>query len=156
MNSIKNYSNKKPNLEIETYFSGETKGYGLVQKCSGAVRRQFEVQMQGTWKDNKGILDEHFIFDDGEKQHRQWQLEKIDANHFIGKAEDVVGVAKGEQFGNAIHMEYVLRVPYKGSTIDVTMDDWLYRINDKIVLNNATMKKFGFCVGRLTASFSKD
>ena len=53
-------------------------------------------------------------------------------------------------------MVYVLQIPYKGKTIDVTMDDWLYRVNDQVVLNNAVMKKFGIPIGRITASFFKE
>ncbi len=156
VNNIKDYKNNTPPLRMENYFSGDVKGYGLVQKKSGAVRRRFVVDMKGKWEGNHGTLDENFVFDDGEKQQRQWILTKIDEHHFTGTAHDVVGVAMGEQYGNVIHMIYVLRVPYNGKTIDLDMDDWLYRINDQVVLNNATMKKFGFSVGKLTASFVKN
>lgn len=156
VNNIKNYKNNSPPLRMEDYFSGNVKGYGLIQKKSGAVRRRFVVEMKGTWNGNSGTLDENFVFDDGEKQQRQWKLTKIDEHHFTGTAHDVVGVASGEQYGNVIHMTYVLSVPYNGKTIDLDMDDWLYRVNDQVVLNNATMKKFGFSVGKLTASFFKN
>jgi hypothetical protein len=156
VNNIQDYKDNTPALRMEDYFAGEVKGYGLVQKASGAVRRRFVVDMQGQWKGNKGTLDEHFVFDDGEKQERRWHLTKIDEHHFTGTAHDVIGVAQGEQYGNVIHMIYVLRVPYNNKTIDLDMDDWLYRVNEHVVLNNAGMKKFGFSVGKLTASFVKE
>lgn len=156
VNNIQTYKNDNPTLQMEDYFSGKVKGYGLVQKTSGAVRRRFEVDMHGKWEGNQGTLDENFVYDDGEKQVRQWKLTKIDDHHFTATAADVIGVAKGEQYGNVIHMTYVLRVPYNGLTLDLSMDDWLYRVNDHVVLNNATMKKFGFPVGKLTASFFKE
>ncbi len=156
MNQIKNYQKNHPVLMMEDYFTGHVKGYGLIQKYTGGVRRRFTVDMHGHWTGDHGILDEDFIYDDGEKQHRQWQLTRTDAHHFNAVADDVTGITHGEQYGNAIHMVYALQIPYKGKTIDVTMDDWLYRVNDQVVLNNAVMKKFGIPIGRITASFFKE
>lgn len=156
MNKIAQYQDKGPELTMENFFSGSTKGYGMIQKNSGEVRRRFTVDMRGEWHGTKGILDEAFIYDDGEQQHRQWHITLIDKHHFNATAKDVIGIATGEQFGAAIHMIYTLEIPYQGTTINVTMDDWLYRIDDHVVLNNATMKKFGISVGRVTASFYKE
>ena len=156
VNKISYYSSNKPELKIEQFFSGKTKGYGLVQKIGGDVQRRFVVDMHGHWADGKGVLDEKFVFDDGEHQQRQWLLKVIDAQHFEATAADVEGVAHGEQLGNAIRMQYVLKIPYHGRTIDVSMDDWLYRVDDHVVMNSATMKKFGLPVGRVTASFFKE
>lgn len=156
MNQIHNYEKNQPILMMEDYFNGHVKGYGLIQKYTGGVRRRFTVDMQGQWKGNHGTLDEDFIYDDGEKQHRQWQLTRTDEHHFNAVADDITGISHGEQYGNAIHMTYVLQIPYNGKTINVTMDDWLYRVNNQVVLNNAVMKKFGIPIGRITASFFKE
>ncbi len=156
MNQIKAYEKNDPLLKMEEYFSGPVKGYGLIQKYMGGVRRRFTVDMHGQWTGNQGTLDEDFVYDNGEKQHRQWRLTQTDAHHFTALADDVTGITHGEQYGNAIHMVYVLQIPYNGSTLSVTMDDWLYRVNDQVVLNNAVMKKFGIPIGRITASFFKE
>ena len=156
MNKIAHYQDKHPALTMENFFSGSTKGYGMIQKNSGELRRRFTVEMTGEWQGKKGILDEAFIYDDGEQQHRQWQITQIDNHHFNATAKDVIGIASGEQYGAAIHMIYTLEIPYRGTTINITMDDWLYRIDDNVVLNNTTMKKFGIPLGRMTASFYKE
>ncbi len=156
MNQIKAYEKNQPPLNMEDYFAGSVKGYGLIQKYTGGVRRRFTVDMHGQWTGNQGTLDEDFVYDNGEKQHRQWVLTRTDVHHFTAVADDVIGITHGEQYGNAIHMVYVLQIPYNGSTINVTMDDWLYRVNDQVVLNNAVMKKFGIPIGRITASFFKE
>lgn len=150
-----NYQHKQPTLTMEDYFSGHVKGYGMVQDRSGEVRRRFVVDMYGKWQGDKGLLDEYFVFDDGEKQHRQWHLLHTSPHQFSAKAGDVTGQASGEQYGNTIHMKYVLQIPTNGRVYDITMDDWLYRIDEKIVLNRAAMKKFGFNVGSVTTSFYK-
>ena len=40
-------------------------------------------------------------------------------------------------------------------TIDVQFDDWMYLVNDKVMLNKATMSKFGVRLGEVTLSFTK-
>ena len=156
MNTISLYQNQKPPLSIENFFSGSTQGYGMIQKMSGEPRRRFTVGMTGSWQGSKGILDEAFIYDNGEEQHRRWEITLLDEHHFEARAKDVIGKAKGEQFGSAIHMVYTLQVPYMNTTINLSVDDWLYRIDDHVVLNNAVMKKFGIPLGRITASFVKE
>ncbi len=150
------YSANTPELTIQKYFNGPSKAYGLLQNWSGKQTRRFSVTMQGHWHDvNKGELHEEFVFSDGEKQTRDWTLTMTDAHHFTATAHDVVGVAKGEQYGNTIHMSYVLAVPVNGKIINLNVDDWLYAINERVVINKSTLKKFGLTVGQLTIAFEK-
>jgi len=74
---------------------------------------------------------------------------------FIADAKDVVGVANGRQSGNAVNMHYTLAVPYNNSVINLSMDDWMYKINNDIVLNKTSMKKFGFKVGEINLFMKK-
>ncbi len=152
---VENYANQNPKFHIEKYFLGKTEAYGMMQDRSGKVTRRFSVKMEGVMKDGKLNLQEYFVFDDGEKQERLWVVDMKDENNFTAKAGDVVGVAKGKQFGNALQMNYVLRVPYKGSTIDLSVDDWMYLIDEKSLINVSEIKKFGFVVAKLTIGFKK-
>ncbi len=154
--SAEMYSKNTPTLTIQQYFNGPATAEGMLQNWRGKQTRRFNVVMNGTWaNDKEGILHEEFVFDDGEKQTRDWHLTMIDAHHFTGTAHDVVGVAKGEQYGNTIHMNYVLSVPVNGKPMNIAIDDWLYAINDKTVINKSTLSKFGLNVGYLTIAFTK-
>ncbi len=126
----------------------------MFQDRSGKVVRRFTVRIDAKWDGNRGTLDEHFEFSDGEKQNRIWTLVK-DGDRYTGTAGDVVGTGQGIQQGNAFNMRYVLRVPWSGRTIDVDMDDWMWRIDDQTVLNRTAMTKFGFRVGEVTLSLRK-
>lgn len=152
---IKKYQDKTPKLNIIEYFSGKTEAYGMLQNRSGEVTRRFKVEMFGSQKDGEFVLEEQFIFDDGEKQERIWKVQMIDENNFTAKAGDVIGKSVGKQYGNAIEMDYVLRIPYKNSTIDVKINDWMYLIDEKSLINVSQIKKFGFVVGKLTIGFNK-
>ena len=149
------FKDQKPRLIIEDFLSGEVKAWGILQNRSGEVTRQFEAILNGTWDGNQLILDEKFNWSDGEVQTRQWKINKIDEHNYEGTAGDVVGTAKGYSYGPAFKFEYVLLVPIKGREIKITFDDWIFKQNDNIAINRATMKKFGFKVAELTVMFSK-
>ena len=38
----------------------------------------------------------------------------------------------------------------------ITFDDWIFKQDDKIAINRATMTKFGIRVAELTVFFQKD
>jgi hypothetical protein len=42
-----------------------------------------------------------------------------------------------------------------GRVIDVQMDDWMYLMSDRVLLNKAVMRKFGVKLGEVTLSFTK-
>jgi hypothetical protein len=151
---VANYRAERPALDLAEYFNGTVDGWGMFQDRSGQVIRRFTVRIDAKWDGNRGTLDEHFEFSDGERQNRVWTLVK-DGDRYPGTAGDVVGTGQGIQQGNAFNMRYVLRVPWSGRTIDVDMDDWMWRIDEQTVLNRTAMTKFGFRVGEVTLSFRK-
>ena len=150
------YKNTKPEIKIEEYFLGNVKAWGIFQGRSGKVKRQFTANMNGSIEGNNLILDEDFNWNDGEIQKRRWVIKKISENQYEGKAPDVVGVAKGVSYGSAFKFEYDLLIPYKDKKIKVKFDDWIFKQDEKVAINRATVSKFGFKVGELTVFFIKD
>lgn len=154
----KNYENNNPKLDIRDYLNGKVKAWGILEDRSGKITRRFVVDMQGKWQGNSGILEEYFTFDDGEKSNRIWKIEFKDDHNFTAKADDVVGIAKGSQYGNAMQMKYVLDLEVdkeKGTRYEVSLDDWMYLVDKKILVNKSTIKKFGITFGKLTIFFEK-
>ena len=157
-NSMKpeDFKNKKPRLIIEEYLSGNVKAWGVLQNRSGKVIRQFSADLNGSWDGKKLILKEKFNWDDGEIQDREWTIIKIDEHNYEGTAGDVVGNAKGYSYGPTFKFEYVLLVPVKGKELKITFDDWIFKQDERVAINRATMTKFGFKVAELTVVFIKD
>ena len=62
----------------------------------------------------------------------------------------------GHSYGHAFKFEYVLLVPVKGKEMKITFDDWIFKQNDRVAINRATMTKFGIKVAELTVVFVKD
>jgi len=152
---VDDYRNEKPVLDLTTYFNGKLDAWGLVRNRTGKVVKRFRVEMTGTWRGGNGTLQEDFTYADGSKSRRVWNISKIDANHYRGTADDVVGEAVGEAQGNALRWRYVLAVPVDGKTYNVNFDDWMYLMDDEVMLNKSGMSKYGVGLGEVTVSFRK-
>ena len=150
------FKDKKPRLIIEDYMSGTVQAWGIVQNRSGKIIRQFTADLNGQWDGKQLILNEKFNWSDGEIQTRQWKINKIDEHNQEGTAGDVVGKAKGYSYGPAFKFEYVLLVPVRGKEMKITFDDWIFKQDDKVAINRATMTKFGIKVAELTVFFQKN
>ncbi len=153
--SIETYANEKPTLDLATYFNGTLDAYGVFTDRSGSVVKRFTVVMVCNWEGDKGTLDEDFSYSDGSKQKRVWHLTKLGNGRFTGRADDVVGEASGESRGNTFHWNYTLSLPVDGKVYEVQFDDWMYLMGDKVMLNKASMGKFGIRLGEVTLSFFK-
>ncbi len=146
---IEDHKIMKPTFSLSEFFKGPLKAEGIVYGFSGNPTRYFHADLHGEQNGNVITLKEDFIFKDGEKSQRTWLLTLKNDFEFSGTAHDVVGASEGRQLGNAVNMKYILRVPYGDSTIDLSMDDWMYLMDEKTVLNRTSMNKFGIKVGEL-------
>ena len=129
---INDYANTAPSLKLEEFFNGKLTAHGVVLDRSGALTRRFSVDLVGTWQGNKGKLEEWFVYDDGEKQTRTWYLENQGNGNYKGTANDVVGTAMGTAKGSALYWRYQLVIEYQGEPLEVTLDDWMFLINENI------------------------
>ena len=68
---------------------------------------------------------------------------------------DVVGEASGQTSGNAFRWGYTLALPVDGRVWHVQFDDWMFLIDDRVMLNRARMSKWGFQLGEVTLSFTR-
>ena len=152
---ITDYASEKPVLDLRRYFNGTLDAYGVFTDRSGKVVKRFTVVMNCTWQGDNGVLDEDFIYSDGSRQKRVWRLTRLADGSYTGRADDVVGIALGETRGNAFHWTYTLSLPVDGKVYEVQFDDWMYLVDEKVMLNKATMSKFGIYLGEVTLSFTK-
>jgi hypothetical protein len=67
----------------------------------------------------------------------------------------VVGEASGQVSGNAFRWGYTLALPVDGRVWNVEFDDWMYLMDDRVMLNKATMSKWGVKLGEVTLSFTR-
>ncbi len=152
---VEKYAKEKPVLKLEDYFQGKIMAHGIFQDRSGEVTKRFLVTMNCEWKGSEGVLDEDFVYSDGTKSKRIWKIKKIDESTYEGRAADVVGKAIGKVAGNALRWTYVMALEVDGKTYHVDFDDWMYLMDEKVMLNKSKMSKFGVYLGEVTLSFQK-
>lgn len=154
-NGVEQYRMQTPRLDLQQYLNGRLDAWGIFQGRSGEVKKRFHAVIDASWQGDTGTLDEHFSWSDGTTSRRVWTLVRQPDGSFRGTADDVVGTAVGTVAGNALRWQYVLALPVDGKTYHVNFDDWMFLMNDKVMLNRSYMSKWGFNLGEVTLSFVK-
>jgi hypothetical protein len=152
---VEQYRAEKPVLDLKTYLNGTLDAWGIFQGRSGEVQKRFHVVIDAKWNGDTGVLDEQFKWSDGTASRRVWTLVKQPDGSFRGTADDVVGEAIGEVAGNALRWRYVLALPVDGKVYNVDFDDWMFLMDDKVMMNRSYMRKWGFDLGEVTLTFVK-
>lgn len=153
--TIDEYDDNKPLLVPEKFFDGQLSAHGIVKDHGGQVIRYFSAEIKANWVNGIGTLDEKFVFDDGEQQTRVWKLKPEPDGSYVATAGDVIGEGKMKVAGNSLFLDYVLRIPYGDGTIDLRIDDRMYLVSERVLLNESVMTKWGFKVGQITLVIEK-
>ncbi len=152
---VEHYKGSSPEFNFKQFFNGKLKAYGVVQDFKGELTRKLVVNMDASWEGNVGVIEEDFIYDDGETQRRVWTITLNNDNTLTGTASDVLGIAKGESSGSVFHWTYSLELLVDGSQIEVNFDDWMYQVTDSRLINRTSIDKFGIEVGEVTLVIEK-
>lgn len=149
------YAAQKPPLDLKAYFDGRVDGWGMIQDRSGRVTKRMAVEVTGRWNGDIGTLDERFAYADGSTEARVWTIRKS-GNRYVGTAPDVRGEAAGEAAGNALHWGYVLRARREnGDAVELDMDDWMWLVDERTMMNRTAFSKFGIRFGEVTFFFRR-
>jgi len=154
-----NFENRGPDLVLEEFLVGDATAYGVFEDRGGTLRRQFTAKTKGTWDAGSQTLtlEEDFVYDDGETDRRVWTFKKVAPDRYIGTANDVIGEAEVRVFGSAATFSYLVDLKTgPDSSLEVRFTDWLYKQDDRVLINRAQVTKFGFTIGSVTVVFVKD
>ena len=139
----------------EQFFLGDIDATGVFIDRFGTIRRRFNVSINGQKTEEGFSLEEHFQFDDGEKETRIWYIRKIDKKTYSGKCTDVCGEAIGNLCDSYLSWQYHFNLKMFNRKIKVKFEDVMVQQTPLIMLNNAKIKKFGFLLGEVFISFKK-
>lgn len=153
--TIDYYKDTTPKADIKEYFNGPIKAWGIVQDWRGRVVRRFDIDLVGTWNGDTGTLTEHFSYYDGAKQERIWTIKKLPDGNYEGTAADILDKATGKASGSAVQWHYVMDLPVGDTTYRLAFDDWMWVMNDGVLINRSYLKKFGVTVSELTIFMKK-
>ena len=152
---VKVYRAEKPELDLKSYLNGTLDAWGIFQGRSGEVKKRFHVLIDARWNGDTGTLDERFSWSDGSSSQRVWTLTRQPDGSWRGRADDVVGEAVGEVAGNALRWRYVLALPVDGRVYHVALDDWMFLMDERVMINRSYMSKWGVDLGEITLTFVK-
>ena len=119
----------------------------------GSIQRQFEVVVEGRKTDAGFSLDEYFLYDDGEREERRWDVTALGNGRYEGRCRDVIGVAHGVCTANMLSWKYRFRLEMFGRKVAVTFDDVMVLQFGGVLVNRATVSKAGLKLGEVLLTF---
>ncbi|MBR3369092.1 MAG: DUF3833 domain-containing protein [Rhodobacteraceae bacterium] len=149
------YATLEPRMDIRHHLSGPLRCEGVIYGPLGRVTSRFTANMEGRWDGNRGVLSEHFTYDSGTRQDREWRLTLGNDGAIKAEADDLTGTGQGQQDGAAVCLTYTIRLPDSAGGHALQVTDWMYLVDDKTIINRSQFRKFGFKVAELVATMRK-
>ncbi|MBM3483094.1 MAG: DUF3833 domain-containing protein [Alphaproteobacteria bacterium] len=153
--TLADFTGTTPEFRLEQFFAGRVVADGLMEDRFGRVRRQFAATIEGTFDGATLTLDEDFRYTDGEAERRHWEIRREGERGYVGTAKGVIGEARGAVNGQAFHWRYSYKFSYRGRTLKVRFDDWMFLQHNGVVINRARVKKLGLTLGTVWLFFRK-
>jgi hypothetical protein len=147
--------NDNAQFDLLAYFEGNSFASGVFEDRAGRTKRKFTVDLEGRASGNLLILDEAFVFDDGERQTRTWTLTRDGSDSFTGTCADATSPARGRFETGRATMQSILRLDVGKRKIALSFDDAFYDIGNGCVLNRSIVTKWGIHVGQVLILFRK-
>ena len=139
-----------PVFDPRVFFDGRVRAWGIVQDWRGRLARSFVVDIDGQREGEAIVLDERFVYDDGERDTRTWRIGPAAHGGYTGVADDIVGVADGAARGNALRWRYTMDLAVDGRRYRVKFDDWMWQLDEGTLVNRSYVRKFGVTVAEVT------
>ena len=154
---VADFAGRQPALDPTKFFTGRTKSKGVMENRSGAPKQQVTTTTAGHWEGDTLLLEQDLNLGDAKPQHRSWRIRKVDAHHYVATANDMIGRATGEAYGNAFHWEFTLALSPGNPLANVRMSQWMYlQPGGRTLLNHSTIRKFGIVLAQVTEQFRRE
>ncbi|RMF08848.1 MAG: DUF3833 domain-containing protein [Alphaproteobacteria bacterium] len=153
--TVAEFEGGTPELKLEEFFLGRTEASGFFEDRFGRIRKQFVVSIHGDWDGRVLTLEEDFRYLDGTTEKRLWKIRTVGEYGYEGTAENVVGIAAGKRAGNAFNWRYSFAMAVGNDVWRVKFDDWMFLMPNGVLINKATVTRWGFEIGRVTLAFRR-
>jgi hypothetical protein len=147
-NRHQDFAGSTTRFELIRFFTGHCRSWGVFENPSGQPQRYFTCNSYGQC-DTAGdlTLTQHFLFSDGKAQLRVWQIHQVDSTHLEATAYDIIGVARGVGFGNAVILEYTITLDRHNPMATVHIRQWIYQLEEMdSVMTRLVITKLGLTV----------
>jgi len=152
---VTDYDTVQPQFNLRDHLNGAIKCEGVIYGPLGRVTSRFSADFDANWEGNRGIMKEHFRYDSGNSQAREWRLELGNDGAIKAEADDLVGVGSGQQLGSAVKLNYNIRLPDEAGGHVLGVTDWMYLTPGGDIVNRSQFRKFGIKVAELVATMRR-
>ena len=141
-----------PTFDIRERLNGPIICEGVIYGPTGRISSRFVADFDAKWDGNKGVMTEHFRYDSGATQDREWRLSLGNDGSIKAEANDLVGAGTGMQSGCGMLLNYKIKLPKEsgGHVLDTT--DWMYLVDNGTIINRSQFRKFGITVAEIIAT----
>lgn len=146
------YADHGPRFDIREHLNGPLLCEGVIYGPTGRVVSRFVAEFFAEWDGNSGVMREEFRYDSGETQHREWRLQVNESGLIKADADDLSGTGRGRQSGSSVKLEYNIRLMENAGGHVLSVVDWMYLLENGVIMNRSQFRKFGFKVGELVAT----
>lgn len=149
------YEKGAPQFDLREHLNGPILCEGVIYGPLGRVTSRFVGKFEARWDGNRGVMREHFIYDSGATQDREWRLEIGNDGQIKADADDLVTPGSGQMSGSAVQLKYRIRLPEESGGHVLDTVDWMYLAPNGTVMNRSQFRKFGIPVAELVATMRK-
>jgi hypothetical protein len=154
--SLAAFAGSGPPFDPVVFFTGHTRSWGVREDRWGTPEGIITTDCVGTAEGADGLhMVQHLILADGTQQTRDWHLRRVGPDRYEGTANDMVGTAVGEAQGRVFHWTWTWATKPGNPLFDVTMDQWMYLMDDGAMVNRTTVSKLGFTIAEVTEQFER-
>jgi hypothetical protein len=148
-------TSSSPAFDPVAFFDGQTRSWGVIESRFGVPTERIVTDGHGQREGTERLrMVQHLSFQDGTTQERDWTLWRSGPDQFKATANDMVGTAEGEAHGRVFHWQWCLARSPGNPLMNVTMQQWMYRMEDGSVTIRTTVTKLGFIVAEVTEQFT--
>jgi hypothetical protein len=144
------------------FFTGHVRSWGVIEDRDGAPTGVIRTDCRGTRAANGSLtLVQHLTEPGaqpgakpgGKTRERDWTLLQTGPNTYEATANDMVGSAHGVVSGPSFHWIWVWARSPHNPLMNLTMDQWMYRLPDGSVMIRTTISKLGVIMAEVSEQF---
>lgn len=147
-----------PTFDPVRFFTGRTRSWGVLENRSGEPTAIVRTEGTGVAEDDgDGVRYRQTLrLDDDAPQVREWRMRRVGPGQFEATANDMVGTAVGAAAGRTFHWSWTLATKPGDPSRNVTMDQWMYQMEDGAVVNRTMIRKLGVILAEVTEQFRQE
>lgn len=151
------FGSSEPILDPVKFFGGHTHSVGVLEARNGRPSERITTKTTGTYANGVLSIEQDLYPEKRKQNHRSFKLKLIDEHHVESTGSDIMGIARGELYGNYFTWSFRLKIADKGLVKHVNMTQYMLLMPDgKTLIIRSVIRKFGIIVKEITEQFNKD